>query len=120
MSDFVILSLILFLVVCLILTLAGFVFYTGLLSQVVVRTGPPPVKQLTIAYKLKKGSYRDCGSAFTESCSIAPHLRSIALYYDNPNQVRHTGGARAFPPPAVFARVHRRLLLCPQTFGPFS
>ncbi|XP_060775531.1 testis-expressed protein 264 homolog [Neoarius graeffei] len=86
MSDFVILSLILFLVVCLILTLAGFVFYTGLLSQVVVRTGPPPVKQLTIAYKLKKGSYRDCGSAFTESCSIAPHLRSIALYYDNPNQ----------------------------------
>ncbi|MCJ8729543.1 hypothetical protein PDJAM_G00107690 [Pangasius djambal] len=86
MSDFVILSLILFLVVCLILTLAGFVFYSGLLSEIVVRTGSPPVKKMTIAYKFKTGSYRDRGSAFTESCSIAPQLCSVALYYDNPNE----------------------------------
>ncbi|XP_053491696.1 testis-expressed protein 264 homolog [Ictalurus furcatus] len=86
MSDFVILSLILFLVVCLILTLAGFVFYSGLLSEIVIRTGSPPVKKITIAYKFIKGSYRDRGAAFTESCSIAPKLCSIALYYDNPNE----------------------------------
>lgn len=90
MSDFVILSLILFLVVCLILTIAGFVFYSGLLSEIVVRTGSPPVKKMTIAYKLKKGAYRERGSAFTESCSIAPQLCSIALYYDNPNEVSDT------------------------------
>ncbi|KAF5909351.1 testis-expressed sequence protein, partial [Clarias magur] len=86
MSDFVILSLILFLVVCLILTLAGFVYYSGLLSEIVVRTGSPPVRKMTVAYKFKKGSYKDRGAAFTESCSIAPQLCSIALYYDNPNQ----------------------------------
>lgn len=90
MSDFVILSLILFLVVCLILTLAGFVFYSGLLSEIVIRTGSPPVKKITIAYKFIKGSYRDRGAAFTESCSIAPKLCSIALYYDNPNEVSYT------------------------------
>lgn len=89
MSDFVILSLILFLLVCLILTIAGFVFYSGLLSEVVVGTGSPPVKKLTIAYKFKEGSYKDRGSAFTESCSIAPHLSAISLSYDNPNLVSY-------------------------------
>ncbi|KAI5628415.1 hypothetical protein C0J50_2905 [Silurus asotus] len=87
MSDFVILSLILFLVVCLILTIGVFVFYSGLLSEVVVGTGSPPVKNITIAYKFKKGSYRDRGAAFTESCSIAPKLCSVGVFYDNPNQV---------------------------------
>lgn len=86
MSDFVILSLILVLVVCLILTLAAFVFCSGLLSEVVVRTGSPPVKKITVAYKFRKGSYRDRGAAFTESCSIAPKLCSVGLYYDNPNE----------------------------------
>lgn len=91
MSDFVILSLILFLVVCLILTIAAFVFFSGLLSEVVVRTGSPPIKKITIAYKFKKGSYRERGSAFTESCSIAPKLCSVGVYYDNPSEVSYTG-----------------------------
>ncbi|XP_062853046.1 testis-expressed protein 264 [Trichomycterus rosablanca] len=86
MSDFVIVPLILVLVICLILTVVGFVFYTGLLSDVVVRTGSPPVKKITVAYKLKKGSYKESGAAFTESCSISPPLSSIGLYYDDPNQ----------------------------------
>lgn len=86
MSDFVILSLILVLVVCIILTLGAFVFLSGLLSEIVVRTGSPPVKKITVAYKFRKGSYRDRGAAFTESCSIAPKLYSVGVYYDNPNQ----------------------------------
>ncbi|XP_051985663.1 testis-expressed protein 264-like [Xyrauchen texanus] len=86
MSDFVTLLLILFLVVCIILTLVSFVFYTGLLSEVVVRTGSPPVKKITIAYKFSKGSYKASGAAFTESCSIGPKLSSVGVFYDHPNQ----------------------------------
>lgn len=99
MSDFIILSLIGVLVVCLILTLVGFLFYSGLLSEVVVRTGAPPVKKITVAYKFKKGSYKESGAAFTESCSIAPKLRSIGVYYDDPNQVSpHGAFFPSFPP----------------------
>ncbi|XP_056607380.1 testis-expressed protein 264 homolog [Triplophysa dalaica] len=86
MSDFVIFCLIVFLVICLILTLVGFVFYTGLLSEVVVRTGSAPVKKITIAYKFRKGSYKASGAAFTESCSIGPKLASVGVFYDDPNQ----------------------------------
>ncbi|KAL7832907.1 hypothetical protein SRHO_G00299250 [Serrasalmus rhombeus] len=88
MSDFIILSLIGVLILCLLLTLVGFVFYSGLLAEVVIRTGSPPVKKMTIAYKFKKGSYKESGAAFTESCSIAPKLCSIGLYYDDPNQTQ--------------------------------
>ncbi|XP_030633340.1 testis-expressed protein 264 [Chanos chanos] len=85
MSDFVILLLILLLFLCLIVTVVGFVLYSGLLSGVVIRTGAPPVKKITIAYKFQKGSYRNCGPAFTDSCSIGPKLSSIGIFYDNPN-----------------------------------
>ncbi|XP_059415955.1 testis-expressed protein 264-like [Carassius carassius] len=88
MSDFVILLLILFLVMCLILTVVGFVFYSGLFSEVVIRTGSPPVKNITIAYKFRKGSYKASGTAFTESCSIGPRLSSVGLFYDDPNQTQ--------------------------------
>ncbi|XP_016322739.1 testis-expressed sequence 264 protein-like [Sinocyclocheilus anshuiensis] len=88
MSDFVILLLILFLVICLILTLVGFVFYTGLFSEVVIRTGSPPVKNITIAYKFRKGSYKASGAAFTESCSVGPKLSSVGVFYDDPNQTQ--------------------------------
>ncbi|XP_073707959.1 testis-expressed protein 264 [Garra rufa] len=88
MSDFVIILLILFLVICLILTLVGFVFYTGIFSEVVIRTGSPPVKNITIAYKFRKGSYKASGAAFTESCSIGPKLSSVGVFYDNPNQTQ--------------------------------
>lgn len=86
MSDFVILLLILFLVICLIVTLVGFVFYTGIFSEVVIRTGSPPVKNITIAYKFWKSSYKASGAAFTESCSIGPKLSSVGVFYDDPNQ----------------------------------
>uniref|UniRef100_A0A9J8CZ89 Testis expressed 264, ER-phagy receptor a n=1 Tax=Cyprinus carpio carpio TaxID=630221 RepID=A0A9J8CZ89_CYPCA len=88
MSDFVILLLILFLIICLILTVVGFVFYTGLFSEVVIRTGSPPVKNITIAYKFRKGSYKASGAAFTESCSIGPKLSSVGVFYDDPNQTQ--------------------------------
>lgn len=86
MSDFVILALIAVLVVVLMVTLLALLLYSGLLAEVLVRTGAPPVKKITVAYKFTKGSYKDSGALFTESCSIAPKLSSIGIYYDDPNQ----------------------------------
>uniref|UniRef100_A0A8C6U3L8 Testis expressed 264, ER-phagy receptor a n=1 Tax=Neogobius melanostomus TaxID=47308 RepID=A0A8C6U3L8_9GOBI len=86
MSDLSLLILILVLVLCLIVTIAVFVLYSGLLSEIVIKTGPPPVKNVTIAYKYKEGSYKDSGAAFTETCSLGPQLSTIGVFYDNPKQ----------------------------------
>lgn len=86
MSDLILLLLIIVLLVCLIVTIAAFFLYSGLLSDVDVKTGPPPIKNVTIAYKFKEGSYKDCGAAYTETCSIGPKLSSIGIFYDDPNQ----------------------------------
>ncbi|KAI1890916.1 hypothetical protein AGOR_G00158520 [Albula goreensis] len=87
MSDLMILALIFFLLLSLVVTIVGYVLYSGLLSEVDIRTGSPPIKNITIAYKYKVGSYRDCGSIFTESCSIGPKLYCIGAYYDDPDAV---------------------------------
>lgn len=88
MSDFILVLLLVVLLVCLIGTIGGFLLYSGLLSGVTINTGPPPIRNVTIAYKFKEGSYKDCGAAFTESCSIGPKLSSIGVFYDDPKQVR--------------------------------
>lgn len=88
MSDLILLLLVVALLVCLVLTIAGFLLYSGLLSEVTIKTGPPPIKNVTIAYKFHEGSYKDCGPAYTESCSIGPKLSSIGVFYDDPKQVR--------------------------------
>ncbi|XP_013864503.1 testis-expressed sequence 264 protein [Austrofundulus limnaeus] len=86
MSDFILLLLIIVLLLCLVVTVVGLLVYSGLLSDVEIKTGPPPIRNVTIAYKFKEGSYKDCGAAFTESCSIGPKLDSIGVFYDDPRQ----------------------------------
>lgn len=88
MSDLILVLLIVVLLVCLLVTVGGFLLYSGLLTDVVIKTGPPPIRNVTIAYKFKEGSYKDCGAAYTESCSIGPKLNSIGVFYDDPKQVR--------------------------------
>ncbi|KAM3877831.1 testis-expressed protein 264 [Diretmus argenteus] len=85
MSGFILL-LIVILIVILIATLVGLIVYSGLLSEVVIKTGSPPIRNVTIAYKFKEGSYKECGAAYTESCSIGPKLSSIGVFYDDPKQ----------------------------------
>ncbi|MBN3316055.1 TX264 protein, partial [Atractosteus spatula] len=87
MSDLVLLAPIAFLLLGLLLTILGYVLYSGLLTEIIVRTGSPPIRNITIAYKFKQGPYKECGSLFTESCSIGPKLSSIGVYYDDPKQV---------------------------------
>uniref|UniRef100_A0A1A8FE36 Testis expressed 264 n=1 Tax=Nothobranchius korthausae TaxID=1143690 RepID=A0A1A8FE36_9TELE len=86
MSDLVLLLLIIVLLVCLAVTVGWLLVYSGLLSDVVVKTGPPPIRNVTVAYKFQEGSYKDCGAAYTESCSIGPKLRSIGVFYDDLKQ----------------------------------
>ncbi|XP_028854263.1 testis-expressed protein 264 [Denticeps clupeoides] len=84
MSDLLILALILVLVLSLIVTVGALVVYSGLLSSVTIRTGSPPIRKITIAYKFKEAPYKDSGATFTEACSIGPKLRCIGVFYDCP------------------------------------
>ncbi|XP_031706046.1 testis-expressed protein 264 [Anarrhichthys ocellatus] len=86
MSDIILVLLLLVLLVCLIVTVGGLLIYSGLLSDVIIKTGPPPVRNVTIAYKFREGSYKDCGAAYTESCSIGPKLNTVGVFYDDPKQ----------------------------------
>lgn len=88
MSDLLLLGLIGGLTLLLLLTLLAFAGYSGLLAGVVVSAGSPPIRNVTVAYKFHMGPYNETGRLFTESCSVSPKLRSIAIYYDNPHMVR--------------------------------
>ncbi|KAK2091212.1 hypothetical protein P7K49_030496 [Saguinus oedipus] len=85
MSDLLLLGLIGGLTLLLLLTLLAFAGYSGLLAGVAVSAGSPPILNITVAYKFHMGPYGETGRLFTESCSISPKLRSIAVYYDNPH-----------------------------------
>ncbi|XP_022354098.1 testis-expressed protein 264 isoform X2 [Lutra lutra] len=87
MSDLLLLGLIGGLTLLLLLTLLAFAGYSGLLARVAVSAGSPPIRNVTVAYKFHMGPYSETGRLFTESCSVSPKLRSIAIYYDNPHMV---------------------------------
>lgn len=86
-EEWVILCVIITLLLSLILTTLGYVMYSGLMSEINIRTGSPPIKNITIAYKFKQGPYKDCGQVFTESCSIGPKLTCLGVFYDDPKKV---------------------------------
>ncbi|XP_028302658.1 testis-expressed protein 264 [Gouania willdenowi] len=86
MSEFFFLLLILALLGCLLLTVGVLVVYSGLFSDIDIKTGSPPIKNVTFAYKFKEGPYKDCGAVYTESSSIGPTLRSMAVFYDDSSQ----------------------------------
>ncbi|XP_027789522.1 testis-expressed protein 264 isoform X3 [Marmota monax] len=88
MSDLLLLGLIGGLTLLLLLTLLAFAGYSGLLTGVAVSAGSPLIRNITVAYKFHVGPYGNTGQLFTESCSISPELRSIAVYYDHPHMER--------------------------------
>ncbi|XP_010879857.1 testis-expressed protein 264 [Esox lucius] len=83
MPDYIILSLIGFLILCLIVTVVVAIVYSGLLTEVNIKTGSPPIRNVTIVYKLHKGTSKDCGAAFTEAVSIGPKLKTIRVSYND-------------------------------------
>ncbi|KAK2705328.1 hypothetical protein QYM36_017389 [Artemia franciscana] len=76
-----------FLVLCLIATVGGYFVYSGLLYAVNVETKQKVLKNFRVAYKFARGPYKECGHLFTEAHSVAPNLKTFAIYYDNPQQV---------------------------------
>ncbi|XP_070758221.1 testis-expressed protein 264 [Enoplosus armatus] len=86
MSDWLSLCVAISLLLSLI-TVAGYILYSGLLSDITILTGSPPVKKITFAYKFKKGPYRNCGQLFKETISIGPKLSCIGVFYDDPKKV---------------------------------
>lgn len=69
------------------LTVAALLLYSGLLCDITVQTGCPPIKKITFAYKFKEGPYKDCGQLFKESHCIGPGLPQIGVFYDDPRKV---------------------------------
>ncbi|XP_075966770.1 testis-expressed protein 264 homolog isoform X1 [Anarhichas minor] len=67
--------------------LAGYVLYSGLLTDITVLTGSPPIKKITFVYKYKQGPYQQSGQLFKESHRIGPKLSCIGVFYDDPKKV---------------------------------
>ena len=68
-------------------TLLGAAVYSGLLHNIQIGVGKPHVSNITVAYKFDRGPYTNCGYLFSETHSLAPQLRCIGIYYDDPNEV---------------------------------
>ena len=75
------------LILIILLTILGFAIYSGLFVTINPGAGPPPIKNVKIAYKFGRGAYKNVGPIFTEVTSLAPKLRCIGIYYDDPKQV---------------------------------
>ncbi|XP_047204016.1 testis-expressed protein 264 homolog isoform X2 [Girardinichthys multiradiatus] len=71
----------------LILTLAGCIFYSGLLAEITVQTCCPTLKKLTFAYKFKEGTYKDSGELFKEARCVGLGLPCLGVFYDDPNEI---------------------------------
>lgn len=69
------------------LTVAGLLLYSGLLCDITVQTGCPPIKKITFVYKFKEGPYKECGQLLKESQCIGPRLPCVGVFYDDPNKV---------------------------------
>jgi len=85
--------LVIFLIILLILLFAsiGFLFvYSGLLTPIDIGTRRPPFGILRIAYKFARGPYKNAGHLFTQAHSLIPELKTIGIYYDDPQQVDPT------------------------------
>ncbi|XP_059384672.1 testis-expressed protein 264 homolog [Carassius carassius] len=87
MWEWQILSVTAFISLVLFLIAVCYILYSGLITKIHIRTGLPPVRSITIAYKYKCGPYKDCGSLFRESCSIGPKLSCIGIFYDDPKKI---------------------------------
>lgn len=83
-------NLVIYLIVLLIVFFASVCFlfvYSGLFSPIDIGTRRPPFGILNIAYKFARGPYKNAGHLFTEAHSLIPELKTIGIYYDDPQQV---------------------------------
>ena len=77
----------------LIITVLGYVSYSGIWSSIIVSTSETEYGPMTMAYKTIVGPYKDAGEFFTESFCLLPDREQLGIYYDDPegmpaNQLR--------------------------------
>ena len=77
----------------LIITVLGYVSYSGIWSSIIVSTSETEYGPMTMAYKTTVGPYKDAGEFFTESFCLLPDREQLGIYYDDPegmpaNQLR--------------------------------
>jgi len=70
--------------IMLLLTLAVYVFYSGMCSSITVSTSEPEYGPITLAYKTMTGPYKNVGEIFTESFCLLPDRKQLGIYYDDP------------------------------------
>lgn len=75
------------LVVLVLLCLFLVLVHAGLLHKIEVRTDRYPLSAVRIAYKYGGGPYRNAGNVMQQVSKLAPHLKCLGMYYDDPNQV---------------------------------
>ncbi|XP_002402779.3 testis-expressed protein 264 homolog [Ixodes scapularis] len=86
-TDVALLLGIIVVLILLLLSILAFLGYCGLFAPIDIKAEKPPFKDLEVAYKFCRGSYKNSGAHFTEVHSIAPSLKCIGVYYDDPNEV---------------------------------
>ncbi|CAN7989412.1 unnamed protein product [Ixodes hexagonus] len=86
-TDVALLLGIIVVLILLLLSIVAFLGYCGLFAPIDIKAEKPPFKDLQVAYKFCRGSYKNSGALFTEVHSIAPSLKCIGVYYDDPNEV---------------------------------
>ncbi|XP_077487876.1 testis-expressed protein 264-like [Amblyomma americanum] len=86
-TDVALLLGIIAVLILLLLTLLGFLSYCGLFAPIDIKAEKPPFQELHVAYKFARGAYKYAGALFTEVHSIAPTLKCIGVYYDDPDEV---------------------------------
>lgn len=68
-------------------TVAGLVLYVRHVSDINVRSGCPPIKNITFAYKFKEGPYKNWEQVLWECRSIERKVANIRVLYDDPAKV---------------------------------
>ena len=64
--------------------------HAGYFSDIRIRTSIPLSLPSRVAYKLYRGSYSNAGVAFKELDAIAPRLKTVGIYYDDPKKVPYS------------------------------
>lgn len=79
---------IIFLIVLLLFTVFALILYSGLIDDINVDVGEPPLSGGFFGmYKTGTGSYKHSSLVFSEACSILPKLKTFGVFYDDPKKV---------------------------------
>lgn len=78
-----------FLLILFFISVCYFLVHSGLFAPVEIRAQRPSFGSLRVAYKFARGPYKNAGHLFTEAHSLIPELKTIGIYYDDPQQVFH-------------------------------